>query len=69
MKLSSQEKFHALLHWITDRPTEQGRFVRLLEEGTELMKIDSRGLPVGRGWARRAITHAIEQMWKKEMME
>jgi hypothetical protein len=69
MKLSSQEKFHALLRWITDRPNEQGRFVRLLEEGTELMKIDSRGLPVARGWARRAIAHVIEQMWKKEMME
>ena len=69
MKLSSQEKFQALLLWTVDRPSEQGRFMRLLKEGTELMKIDSRGLPVGRGWEKRAITHVVEQMWKKEMME
>ena len=69
MKLSSQEKFQALLLWTVDRPSEQSRFMRLLKEGTELMEIDSRGLPVGRGWTGRAITHVIEHMWKKEMME
>ena len=69
MRLSSQEKFEALLLWTADRPSEQVRLVWLLKEGAELMKIDSRGLPVGRGWEKRAITHVVEQMWKKEMME